>query len=78
MPRWSFGRVRNKLINLVIQSNLSTIATLGTPKKWPLFKGYGIRHCYSQFKTIQFWRIGAQTGRCKKVAAVQRLPLTQV
>jgi hypothetical protein len=28
--------------------------------------------CYSQFITLKFWKIGAQPGRCRQVAVVQR------
>ena len=53
----------------LIQSNLSTTATLGTPKKWPLFKGWGIGGRYSQLITIKFWKLGL------KLAVVDRWPL---
>jgi hypothetical protein len=43
-----------------------------------LFKGWGIGGRYSQFITITLWKIGAQAGRCRQVAVVQRWQLTQV
>ncbi len=56
------------------ENTVKPTATLGTSKKQrPLFKGYGIDVCYSQFITINFWKIRAQAGRCRQVAVVQSL-----
>jgi hypothetical protein len=40
-------------LKMKVQSNLSTTATLGTSKKWPLSKGLDIGGRYSQFITIK-------------------------
>ncbi len=61
-----------------IQSNMYTTATLGTPKKRPLFKVSGIAGRCSQFNNIKFWKIWAQAGHCRHVAVVQGWLLTQV
>jgi hypothetical protein len=63
---------------LEVQSNLSTTATIWTLQKRPLFKGIGKDDHFSQFITVQFWKIEAQAGHCREVAVVQRWPLTQV
>ncbi len=68
-------------IILQIQSNLCTTATLGTPKKWPLFRGWPLFRVWSKILgnvILGLVRQGIRAGRCWQVAVVQRWPLAQV
>jgi hypothetical protein len=65
----------------VIQSNLCTTATLGTPKKWPLFRGWPLFRVWSKILgkvIIGLVGQGIWAGRCWQVAVVQRWSLAQV
>jgi hypothetical protein len=68
--KWSY--IVTLILNL--QSNLCTTATLGTPKKWPLFKGWPLFRGWSKILGSLFIRAGdsgrsSLTGdRCSEVA----------
>ena len=55
----------NKKHILCVKSNLCTTTTLGTPKKWPLFRG----GCYSEVPSIDFGFLGI------RLVVVDRWPL---
>ena len=66
---------------LSVQSNLCTTATLGTPKKWPLFRGWPLFKGWSKILgklIVGLVEQGIWAGHCWQVAVVQRWPLAQV
>ncbi len=68
-------------VHLKEQLNLCTTATLGTPKKWPLFRGWPLFRVWSRILgkvIVGLVGQGISAGRCWQVSIVQRWPLAQV
>jgi hypothetical protein len=65
-----------------VQSNLCTAATLGTPKKWPLFRG-GRYSEVPPIKLVLIWEVWGSGwplltgGRCSEVAVNTGLTVRQ-
>ncbi len=71
-------KVEEDFHSLTLQSNLCTITTLGTPKKWPLFRGWPLLRGWS--KIVGKFIVGhvIQAGHRRQMVVVQKWSLAQV
>jgi hypothetical protein len=75
-------RSKQSFAQIEVQSNLSTTATLGTPKKRPLFRG-GRYTEFSRIKLQLVWDVWGSGwplltgGRCSEVAVNTGLTVSQ-